>query len=143
MIRSIGVLMGEAPEGATAEEKALAARAKNDRDWGTGTSAMLNVLPGGPGATFAAKLETLKSQAFLPMVAQLKGMGQLSDAEGKKLTAAIGALDSSMREEDFLASLKQIKADLTAARGRMTGSAPTGSGQPARKRFNPETGMLE
>lgn len=105
------------------------------REFGTGFSSMFNFVPGTSGATFKAQLETLKSQAFLPMVAQLKGMGALSDAEGKKLTAAIGALDSSMKEEDFLASLNQIKADLESARARMTGgpaTAPTASaGMPA------------
>lgn len=103
------------------------------REFGTGFSSMFNVIPGTDGATFKANLETMKSQAFLPMVAQLKGMGALSDAEGKKLTAAIGALDPSMKEGDFLKSLQQIKTDLEGARARMGGtqapaapSAPTG-----------------
>lgn len=91
------------------------------REFGTGMTSIINVIPGTEGATFKAKLETLKSQAFLPAVAQLKGMGALSDSEGRKLTAAIGALEPSMKEEDFLASLQQIKADLLAARARMGG----------------------
>jgi alkylated DNA nucleotide flippase Atl1 len=76
-------------------------------------------IPGTDAASFDARLETLKSQAFLPMVAQLKGMGQLSDAEGKKLTAAIGALEPRMSEKEFRASLAEIKSDLIAARKRM------------------------
>lgn len=76
-------------------------------------------IPGTDAASFDARLETLKSQAFLPMVAQLKGMGQLSDAEGKKLTAAIGALDNRMSEKEFRASLQEIKSDLESARKRM------------------------
>lgn len=76
-------------------------------------------IPGTDAASFDARLETLKSQAFLPMVAQLKGMGQLSDAEGKKLTAAIGALEPRMSEKEFRASLAEIKGDLEAARKRM------------------------
>lgn len=79
----------------------------------------LRFIPGTDAASFDTRLETLKSQAFLPMVAQLKGMGQLSDAEGKKLTAAIGALDTKMSEKEFKASLAEIKGDLEAARKRM------------------------
>ena len=85
-------------------------------------------IPGTDAASFDARLETLKSQAFLPMVAQLKGMGQLSDAEGKKLTAAIGALDTAMSESEFKASMKEIKGDLEAALKRM-GKTPAASGE--------------
>jgi hypothetical protein len=85
-------------------------------------------IPGTDAATFDAELETLKSQAFLPMVAQLKGMGQLSDAEGKKLTAAVGALDTKMSEAAFKKSMETIIADLQAARGRL--GAPAGSTVP-------------
>lgn len=105
------------------------------REAGTGFSSVWNVIPGTEGATFKAKLETLKSQAFLPAVAQLKGMGALSDAEGKKLTAAIGALDTGMKEADFLASLNQIKEDLQGARSRMAappgGQSPQSGAQPS------------
>lgn len=78
-------------------------------------------IPGTDAASFDARLETLKSQAFLPMVAQLKGMGQLSDAEGKKLTAAIGALDPRMSEKEFKASLETVRSDMNAALERMGG----------------------
>lgn len=89
---------------------------------------VLGMVPGTDEASFKVRLETLKSQAFLPMVAQLKGMGQLSDAEGKKLTAAIGALDTAMSESEFKASMKEIKGDLEAALKRMgkTPAAATG-----------------
>lgn len=98
--------------------------ASPDRERGTGFSAVFNWVPGTSGKDFEAQLDAVKSQAFLPAVAQLKGMGQLSDAEGKKLTAAIGALDSSMSEGEFLRSLKQIKGDLDVARARAGGNAP-------------------
>lgn len=89
----------------------------------------LPTLPGSDSANFQAELNTFQSQAFLPMVAQLKGMGALSDAEGKKLTAAVGALDPKMGEKAFRASVKRITDDMQAAKSRMVGasSAPAGA----------------
>jgi hypothetical protein len=78
-------------------------------------------VPGTESANFQAELETFKSQAFIPMVSQLKGMGALSDAEGKKLTAAVGALDPSMGEKAFRESMGRIIADMQAARARVVG----------------------
>lgn len=79
-------------------------------------------MPGSDSANFQAELNTFQSQAFLPMVAQLKGMGALSDAEGKKLTAAVGALDPKMGEQAFRDSVARIKADMQAAYERMGGA---------------------
>lgn len=81
----------------------------------------LPTVPGSDSANFQAELNTFQSQAFLPMVAQLKGMGALSDAEGKKLTAAVGALDPKMGEKAFRDSVKRITEDMDAARKRMVG----------------------
>ena len=74
----------------------------------TGASSILGIVPGTEAKGFAAKLETFNAQTFLPMVSALKGMGALSDAEGKKLSAAVGALDRGMPEEEFANSLKGI-----------------------------------
>ena len=74
----------------------------------TGASSVLGMIPGTEAKGFAAKLETFNAQTFLPMVSALKGMGALSDAEGKKLSAAVGALDRGMPEEEFANSLKAI-----------------------------------
>lgn len=75
-------------------------------------------IPGTNKADFMAELDTFKSQTFLPMVQNLRGMGALSDAEGKKLTDAVGALNPNMSEKAFKESLTRIKADLTRARAR-------------------------
>jgi len=74
---------------------------------------------GGTGAAdFMGELEAMKAQVFLPMVQSMKGMGQLSNAEGQKLTDAIGTLSTDMSEEAFKASLDRIKKDLIAYRNR-------------------------
>lgn len=78
-------------------------------------------MPGSESANFKAELDTFQSQAFLPMVSQLKGMGALSDAEGKKLTAAVGALSPTMGEKAFRESVARITADMETARQRLAG----------------------
>jgi hypothetical protein len=95
-----------------------------------GKMGALPTMPGSGSANFQAELNTFQSQAFIPMVAQLKGMGALSDAEGKKLTAAVGALDPKMGEQAFRESLARIIGDMTAARARLAGgekAPPAGS----------------
>jgi len=79
---------------------------------------VLSAIPGTDAAGFATQLETFKAQTFIPMVSALKGMGALSDAEGKKLTAAVGALDPKMKLSEFNDAITKIKADLEAARQR-------------------------
>lgn len=89
-------------------------------------------LPGSDSANFQAELQTFKAQSFIPMVAQLKGMGALSDAEGKKLSEAVGALDPKMSETAFRDSIKRIKEGMEAARLRVAGKPrdlnPSGGG---------------
>ena len=76
-------------------------------------------VPGTDRADFEAQLDSLKAQTFLPMVQSLRGMGALSDAEGKKLTDAIGTLSTNQSEKAFKESLDRIKADLEAAKARV------------------------
>ena len=85
---------------------------------GAVTGGVMSIVPGTNAAGFASQLETFKAQTFIPQVSALKGMGALSDAEGKKLTAAVGALDTKMKPAEFDASLNRIKADLEAAKQR-------------------------
>lgn len=95
----------------------------------------LPTIPGSESANFKAELETFQSQAFIPMVAQLKGMGALSDAEGRKLTAAVGALNPNMGEKAFRESVERITQDMQAARQRVAGGegGATGSFSPTPK----------
>lgn len=69
-------------------------------------------VPGSDAANFEAQLDTFKAQTFLPMVQSLKGMGALSDAEGKKLSDAVGALSPKMSEEAFRKSAGTIEKTL-------------------------------
>ncbi|HGV3722002.1 TPA: phage DNA ejection protein [Escherichia coli] len=69
-------------------------------------------VPGSDAANFEARLDTFKAQTFLPMVQSLKGMGALSDAEGKKLSDAVGALSTKMSEKAFRDSIGKIRNQL-------------------------------
>jgi hypothetical protein len=76
------------------------------RQMATGASSFMRNVPGTEAKGFSANLDTFKAQTFLPMVSALKGMGALSDAEGKKIADSVGALDPSMPEAEFEQSLK-------------------------------------
>jgi len=78
------------------------------REMGTGFTSISSMIPGTDARGFKANLDTFKAQTFIPMVSALKGMGALSDAEGKKLADSVGALDPSMPEEEFARSLKGV-----------------------------------
>ncbi len=106
----------------------------------TGKSSVIPAIPGTDAYGFATKLETLQSQLFVPEVQKMVGMGALSNAEGLKLVAAVGALKPGMPEAEFEASLKGVLNDLKAARerfaaraGRTASDAPPSSlpGNPA------------
>ncbi|WP_186268990.1 hypothetical protein [Burkholderia gladioli] len=90
-----------------------------------GLSSMFPTRPGSDTANFEAQLDTFRAQNFLPMVANLKGMGALSDAEGKKLTDAVGALSTKQSEQAFRASLDEIKNTLLQSRERLAGQLNT------------------
>jgi hypothetical protein len=87
--------------------------------------AQLSMIPGTDAAGFAAQLETFKAQTFLPQVQALKGLGALSNAEGQKLEAAVGALTQSMKQSEFDSQIVKIKSYLQVARDRIGKTTPT------------------
>lgn len=90
----------------------------NEIEQGPGLSKAVGIrsafptVPGSDAANFEARLDTFKAQTFLPMVQSLKGMGALSDAEGKKLSDAVGALSPKMSEKAFRDSIGKIRNQL-------------------------------
>ncbi|WP_324734114.1 hypothetical protein [Pseudomonas paeninsulae] len=92
-----------------------------------GISSIAPSLPGGNAANFEAQLDTLKAQTFLPQVQALKGAGALSDAEGKKLSEAVGALSTSMSPEAFKGELKRVRNSLAQAQERALRGIPAAS----------------
>lgn len=67
-------------------------------------------IPGSDAASVAGMIETLSSQNFMNSIQQMKGMGALSDAEGRKVASAVSSLDPNMSEAQFKRSLDTIKS---------------------------------
>lgn len=84
-----------------------------------GVSAAFPTLPGTAAADFEAQLESLKSQAFLTQVEKMKGLGALSENEGRKLASAIGALDLTQSDKALRASLNRIQDTLGRAKEKL------------------------
>lgn len=76
--------------------------------------------PGSAGADTATMVDTLKSQGFLSGVQQMKGMGALSDAEGKKISDAIGNLSGSQSEASARRTINSIISTVRLAQKRMS-----------------------
>jgi hypothetical protein len=74
----------------------------------TGGSSMFRSIPGGDAADYEAAFEQLKGMNFLSMVPQMTGMGALSDAEGRAITAAASELSLSQSEEGHAMALSRL-----------------------------------
>ena len=105
------------------------------REYSTGMSSMLPVIPGSDASDFRAVLDQIKGQAFLQAFESLKGGGQITEVEGQKATQAIARLDTAQSEEEFLRSLQDhrqiVGAGLERARRKAGGTAqasPAGAG---------------
>jgi hypothetical protein len=86
-----------------------------------GKNSLFPTVPGSDSANFQSLLKTLKSQQFLTGVKALKssgGGGALSDAEGAKITDAVGNLDLSQSEDAFKANVNTILGIVNAAKAR-------------------------
>lgn len=63
-----------------------------------------------------ALIDTMKSQSFLAQVPNMKGMGQLSDAEGKRLESGLQSLSRKQSEKQFDATLDEVQRLMLKAR---------------------------
>lgn len=93
---------------------------------GTGSimAPLMRNIPGTDSKGFASQVEQFKSQVFLPAVQAMKGMGQLSNAEGSALTRAIGNLDPDMPTAEFKQQALKIYSQIEAARNRKYSDIP-------------------
>lgn len=67
---------------------------------------------------YASAVETLKGQAFLNQVAQMRGAGALSNAEGEKIQTALANLSINQSKEAFDRNLNVIFNTMDAAKKR-------------------------
>lgn len=78
-------------------------------DMATGATSLINVVPGTDAKDTAALVDTLKSQAFMSEIQKMKGLGALSENEGKKVADALGSLDLGQSKAQFTKTLGTIQ----------------------------------
>ena len=76
------------------------------------------IIPGTKQHDFVNDMEGLKSSVFSSAIQNMKGMGSLSDAEGKKIMNLYGSLNPSMSKEAFDRTLDTIVKSMNQARDR-------------------------
>ena len=88
-------------------------------DISNGTGAVAGWLPSwvqDPGGQRVRSIvENLKSQEFLRNVQNMKGLGALSEGEGKRVEAAIAALDPQSAPEELATQVNNIRESVIAA----------------------------
>lgn len=95
-----------------------------------------HVLPGTNAAGFVSLMKNFNANAYLAQVAKMKGLGALSDAEGARLSAAIGSIDTSQSEEEFKSNMAIVRQGLVAARDRLARRGSGGGNQPQTRTVN-------
>ena len=129
-----------------AQRAARAARGASDLinhaglEKGTGWTAFSGKLPSGDAKAFQTDLENLKSQLFLPMIQQMRGMGALSNAEGAKVEAAIENLDVSINPQEMRRRLAAVAEQMNQLAQTSAKEAEIYSSGGGRLRQNSSTG---
>lgn len=82
-------------------------------------------------ADYEELVNTLKSQSFLAMIPTIKGTGQLSDAEGKKLESALQSLSLRQSPQRMMENLLIIKNIMATARENLNKKYSTPSPRPS------------
>lgn len=120
---------GDLQAGKNAKDLINSLRADKNRTWGTGLTSIFNKIPASPGYDYQRKVDQAKSGAFLTAIQQMRGLGQLSNAEGQTATAAVTRMDTATSEEEFLSALadyeKVIDQGIARATKRVSSTATT------------------
>ena len=91
-------------------------------------------------ADFEALIETLGAQSFLSQIPNIKGMGQLSNAEGEKLQSALQSLSLKQSPERLMENIREAQRLMLKARGNIEaryGAAPSVPDTPAARTAAP------
>lgn len=86
-------------------------------------------IPGTDARNYATQIETLQSQVFLNQVEKMRGLGALTDFEGKKLETAIASLDINLEPQKLKQNLVEISRIMNAAAEKSNKMAQIYSGQ--------------
>jgi hypothetical protein len=74
-----------------------------------------------------ADVEQLGGRTFLDQAQKMRGLGQLTEQEGKKIVAAAGNLTRNQSPDRFTETLKAMRDVLAAGAKRKPGEVPAGS----------------
>lgn len=69
----------------------------------------LGTLDGTEKAGFQSRIRQVQGEAFLTAIAQLKGLGALSDAEGQTATKAITRISEKLPQGEFIKAVKELQ----------------------------------
>jgi hypothetical protein len=140
----------EAPKSIAAAEMSIALLDKAikhpGREVATGASSMFdprNLMPGSPARDFRVLLNQLQGRAFLQAFESLKGGGQISNIEGIKAEQAMARLDAAQSEEEFVASLRELKEIAQAGLDRARQQVGGQQASPQRTAAGPQPGQVE
>lgn len=89
---------------------------------GTITGKYIGNIPGTDDKDFRAQIETLQAQNFQSQIKTMTGMGALSDAEGKRLSAAIANLDPDQSAKQLKNNLGVVRSYIDKALAKQVGS---------------------
>lgn len=70
-------------------------------------------------ADFEALVENIEAQSFIAQIPNMKGMGALSDAEGKKLSAALQNFSLKQSPERLLENVREAQRIMMVSRKRL------------------------
>lgn len=88
-----------------------------------------------------ADIDQLGGRVFLEMAQKMRGLGQLTEGEGKKIVAAAGNLTRKQSPDRFFATLGEMRSALSEAAKRKPGSVPAGmldiGGEPTQQGAQP------
>ena len=82
-----------------------------------------DLLAGQKVVDFRTKVAQLEGKTFLQAFQSLKGGGQITEAEGRKATAAIARLNQAQSEDAFRSALIELKSVIETAKNRAQKSA--------------------
>jgi hypothetical protein len=111
------------------------------KKWGTGMTSVANAIPGTEQFGFQQRVEQLKGGAYLEAIQKMRGLGALSEAEGRAATSALTRLNSGANVKEFDAALSELETIVKRgaeraqrkAAGNLAprpGSAPSQGGDP-------------
>jgi len=94
-------------------------------------------------ADFDALMENLDAQAFLAQVPQMKGLGALSENEGKKLGAALQSFSTKQNPEQLRTSIKEAQRIMLKARKNLSDKYGVPETVPDTPAVKPSSGEID